>query len=381
MGHRIAALAAIAALAGLGPAAAAAAPPPAASPSGAPPKLSERTEALFVTPPSGWVVSVWRGGTVELGEFTPAGQTGAAYVDLLGYSVVPRIAGTNDTETEMRTLERRQDGCRVLLSRDHDGLEAWYDSEYLCIGREGAAAPDTVEIEFASTRLGKQSVFRVWRSWRGSPKALEAMLKERFGLDLAPVKGEGAEAAADEAALDEAFAALGAPFFADIRRSEACDLSAPEHCAGLHTPVPAALQDTVPKQPFIGGFVAPAQHRVTRDEFRAAFRVTSPDDGTPNRVIARLLPSDPAWTDPAIFQKAVLAVGMGQAADGGAMYLIDRPGVLSPADRTRALARLLAASRQLWQPGHAADTVVVLGPSADAAEKGASAPSAASGIP
>lgn len=322
--------------------------------------LPERTDALFVAPPEGWVVSAWGGGTVELGEFSPPGQTGEAYVDLLGFSLVPRVAGTNDSEDEMRAFERRKEGCRAIMVRDHAGADGWYDSEYLCLGREGAR-PDAVEVEFSSTRLGKQGVLRIWRSWRGSPAELSAMLKDRLGLDLRPVRGEGDKAAADDKDLGAAYDALAPVFFGDVARNEVCDLAAPAGCAGLHAAVPADLENTRPKEPFVAGFVAPGQHRVSREDFRAAFKLTTPDDGTPNRVIPRLLPTDPAWTDPEIFAKAVLAVGMGQAADGGAMYLVDREGRLDAAGRTAGLERLLAASRQLWQPGHAPDTVVVLG--------------------
>lgn len=322
--------------------------------------LPERTDALFVTPPEGWVVSAWGGGTVELAEFSPPGQVGDAYVDLLGFSLVPRLAGTNDSEDEMRAFERKKEGCRAIMVRDHEGAAGWYDSEYLCLGREGAK-PDAVEIEFASTRLGKQSVMRIWRSWRGSPAELSRMLKDRLGLDLKPVRGEGDKAAADDKDLGAAYDALAPSFFADIGRSEVCDLAAPATCAGLHAPVPADLENTRPKEPFVAGFVAPGQHRLSREDFRTTFKLTNPDDGTPNRVIPRLLPTDPAWTDPNIFAKAVLAVSLGQAADGGAMYLVDREGKLDAAGRTAGLARLLAASRQLWQPGRAPDTIMVLG--------------------
>jgi hypothetical protein len=321
---------------------------------------SDRTEAIFVTPPEGWTVGAWSGGTVELGAFTPAGQTRDAYVDLLAYSVVPRIAGTNDSEEEMRAFERKREGCRTIMVRDHEGAAGWYDSEYLCIGREGAK-PDAVEIEVSSVRLGKQGVFRIWRSWRGSPAELSGMLKDRFGVDLQPVRGVGAEATTDDKDLGAAFTALADAFYADVARNEICDLAAAAGCASLHATAPESVADTRPKEPFVAGFLAPAHHRVSREDFRAAFKVSAPDDGTPNRVIIRLQPTDAGWLDPTIFSKAVLAVGMGQAADGGAMYLIDRENKLDAARRTRALARLLSASRQLWQIGHAPDTVVVLG--------------------
>lgn len=345
-----------------------AAPAPAKKPAAAPAKKpapkpaapAARTEAIFVIPPEGWVVSAWSGGPVELAAFTPAGQTREAYVDLLAYSVVPRVAGTNDTEEEMRAFERKREGCRSIMVRDHEGAAGWYDSEYLCIGREGAA-PDALEIEMSSVRLGKQGVFRVWRSWRGSPAELTAMLKSRFNLELEPVRGAGADAAADDKDLGAAFTALAEAFYADVGRREICDLAVPAGCAGLHAAVPESLADTRPKEGLVAGFLAPAQHRISREDFRTAFKITAPDDGTPNRVIIRLKPTDAGWIDPNIFGKALLAVGMGQAADGGAMYLIDREAKLDAAGRARALARLLSASRQLWQVGHTPDTVVVLG--------------------
>ena len=91
-----------------------------------PPPTGVRTEGIFVTPPDGWQVSVWQGGSLELAEFTPPGQTGGDYVDLLGYSVAPRVEGANDTVALMRAFERKsKTGCRIGRVRDHANSSGW----------------------------------------------------------------------------------------------------------------------------------------------------------------------------------------------------------------------------------------------------------------
>jgi len=322
-----------------------------------------RTEAIFVTPPDGWVMSVWQGGTIELAEFTPPGQTGDGYVDLLGYSVVPALDGTNATAAEMRAFERTsKTGCRVVRVREHLNTSDEYDSEYLCIGRDHAANPEAVEVEFATTVLGKQSVFRVWRTWRGTPTELTTMLEQRTGRALAPVVDMGSGQQVNEKDFNAAFSALEPSFFRAVARNAICDLSKPMDCAGLHRPLTNTLSLFVPNQPFVAGFIASGLHQLSRDAFRAALGLTGPEGGGPNMVVAALLPSDANWTNPSEFQALLKVVATGQAADGGVLFLIDRSQTMKPDERTLALARILSASRQLWRVGTSPDTTIMVLP-------------------
>ena len=323
---------------------------------------SPRTEVIFVTPPDGWVVSVWQGGTIELAEYTPPGQVGDGYVDLLGYSVVPKLAGVNDSERLLRSSERSREGCRVYRTFDHVGRDGWFESEYLCLGRKTAANPDLVEIEFAATKLGEQGAFRVWRSWRGAPADLARMLKQRVGRDLNPVVTRGGVQEINDQDLKAAFAAHETSFFGDIARSTICDLAARSVCPPLHQPLSPALAAFVPREPFVAGFIASGLHKMSDEQFRQAFGVRGPGDGSPNVVRGVLSPGDAQWKDPQEFRKVLTVVAYGQAADGGALFLIDRKAEMSPEARTLALARMIESARQLWKVGESPGITVVVAP-------------------
>ncbi len=326
------------------------------------PASPQRTEAIFTTPPEGWVLSVWQGGTIELAEFTPPGQTGDGFIDLLGYSVVPKVAGINDTDALFRSSERAKHGCRATRVLDHVGRRGWFESEYLCLGREHAANPDDVEIEFAATTVGKQSVFRVWRSWRGTPAAFTLMLKQRIGRELSPVMFRGGEQEINDRDLKTAFSGLEESFFGDVARSTVCDLAVPSACQPLHQKIPPALAAYVPREPFVAGFIAPGLHRISGEQFRQVFGVQARSDGSPNVVIGALLPGDKEWTDPNEFRRALVAVAYGQAADGGALFLIDRKGEVGPDAQAIALGRVIGAARQLWKVGESPRITVLVVP-------------------
>jgi hypothetical protein len=317
------------------------------------------TEAIVVTPPAGWVVSDWRGGTIELAEFTPPGQTGDAYVDLLGYSVVPRAAigvpaGTVPGKDTLRAFDTRgkSDGCRKVVIREHATSGEGFDGEYVCLGRAGASDPDNIEVEFASSKLGRDSLFRVWRTWRGTSAQFSAMLKNRTGTDLHPLTGAGAGLAVNAKDMDTALTALEPLFYADVARNTVCDLQSDTPCAAFPGQLPADLAAPLKSSNgFVVAFVTPGRQLISREKFRQVFKITTPDDGSLNRVIAVVPAGDRVWSDQSAFTQMVTAVAYGQAADGGAVIVIDPDRQFTPAQRTQARAAIIAASRQLWRAG------------------------------
>lgn len=310
------------------------------------------TEVVAVAPPPGWVTSVWRGGTFELGEFTPKGQEGGRYVDLLGYSVLPLVDGVPKTEAQVAPFERLNTGksCPRTFLRERPRADGWRDMQAFCLDRSG---PGSVEISFSTARAGKQGYYRIWRDWRGTPAELTAMLKARTGLDLAPV----ADGEVDEAAADQALIALAPLFQADLKDGEVCDLTQAQVCAALSRPLPPEAKPYFQAKPYVAGFYASSLSRISRNQFREMMQVDVPDDGTPNRVIGVWAANDPDLTDPDRMMQAAMAIGVGQAADGGGFILMAPADAKADVAQARALA--VRTSRQLWQKGFDPSTVVV----------------------
>ncbi|MEO8113448.1 MAG: hypothetical protein ABI655_03630, partial [Phenylobacterium sp.] len=310
---------------------------------------------IAVTPPASWVMSVWHGGTIELAEFTPPGQTGGKYVDLLGYSVLPKLAGTTPmTQAEAPAVERRnkRKTCRQVVLRERQHRAGWYADQLLCIGRKGDPNRDRVILSFVIQRVGDQGVFRVWREWRGTPVELTAMLKARTGLTLAPVVGQRV----DEAALDQAFAALAPIFTPDIARSEICDLKAPVACRAFRDALPpeatARLRGT-----FIAGFYGKGLRLLPEEEFRQRFHITTPDDGGPNRVFVIVEPKDLDWSDAAAVDRMAFTVGTGVVSDGGSLVASDPTGRMSAAQQAEVRVHVLMTGRRLWREGYPPDVI------------------------
>lgn len=326
-----------------------------------------RTEAIAVTPPDGWVLSVWKGATIETAEFTPKGQTGGGYVDLLGYSALPLVPGVAPAgQADAAAFEHRikPAGCRASAMREVQNRPGWYADQVICLGRAGAADPGVVELEFADTRVTGESAFRVWRTWRGGPAELSAMLKARTGRDLAPVTGSGAAQKVDPAAFDATVAALLPVFEKDLERSEVCDLKAPGGCRAFKDALPKEATERL-RGTFIAGFYGKGLSLLSREEFRRRFNVRGPDDGTPNQAFIIIEPGDVDWNDPEALRRVALLVGAGQTADGGSLVVSDPKGALSPAERAQLRAHLLMVGRTLWREGYPPDIIAFRIPAAD----------------
>lgn len=324
-----------------------------------------RTETLAVTPPPGWVVSVWQGGAVELGEYTPPGQTGDRFVDLLGYSIVPRIKDMGPLDqADVPTFERNSKlkGCRQVTLRERQHVAGWFALQALCVGREGSANPERVELEFAISKVGREGVYRIWRSWRGTPAELSSMLRTRTGLTLAPVTSSKANLQVDIAALDEAITALLPQFEADMAREEICDLAAATPCKAFAGQFPEAAHG--PKTPgmLVAGFYTTGLRIMPDAEFRQRMGLTGDGDGGPNRITLGLLPSELDWSDATKVQQVLTLVAIGQAADGGAFYIGDKAGTLSDAERLAIRAQVVAAARRLQRPDLPPNVVTIVIP-------------------
>lgn len=336
--------------------------PPKAEP---PPPLP--TEVIVVTPPPGWVMSTWHGGNIEVAEFTPSGQTGGGYVDLLGYSMIPvtdevRAGGPGGLRTH--ELGSHGEPCRETIIREHQRSDGWFAAQFICIGRKSAPDPNTIEIEFASSRLGKASIFRVWRAWRGSASDLAAMLKARTGQTLplksaSVVSGESLPGGAD--AL---IAGLLPVFSEDLDRKVICNLAEGPACDAFKASIASFQPILAQRNGYIAGFKARGLRRFSRQEFRADVGVTGADDGTPQVVTAIPRP-DFDFNDKENLSYTLSHVASGQFADGGAFLVFDPDQRRTKVERAQIRATTVMASRRLWREGLGPEIVQVYIPNND----------------
>lgn len=300
-----------------------------------------RTEVITVTPPEGWVLSVWQGGTVEVGEFTPEGQTGDRYVDLLGYSVLPRRTAGPNSEPDLRASELdRRTGCRVTAFAERPTRQGWVSITRLCIGR-GGATDDTAELEFAVTTVTDQAIYRVWRAHRAPLADLAIRVPSLQGVSADDVDEP------EFAALVQAWAADLEP---DIDRREVCNLAAPAACQAFSRPLPPEFEALfAPDGGYIAGMHAVGLNTISRQQFLQAMGTPSDYVG-PSEVIAIFGPEELDWTDSAAVGRVLRLVAYGQATDGGVLVVVDPESRLTANERTVLRARLVAAARQLQKP-------------------------------
>ena len=295
-----------------------------------------RAEVITVTPPAGWVLSVWQGGTIEVGEFTPQGQTGAAFVDLLGYSALPRTDGSPGTVDELRVSETTYapTECEVSAIQERPASGGWFGLARVCIGRNGSAG-DLAEMEFAVTTATEQAVYRVWRTRRipFGQLAVEAGVPGLSPEDL------------DETTFTVMVNALAPRLESDLERREVCDLSHPDECAAFPRSLPPEAEHRFGGKPYVIGAWAPGENRITRERFLEFFQAT--DDGTPSQVIALLGAGDFDWNDAEAVERLLTMFAYGRAADGAVLGVTDPDVTLSPAERAQIRAIVIQSLRRL----------------------------------
>lgn len=309
---------------------------------------SSRTEVVTIAPPADWVLSVWQGGTIELGEFTPAGQTGGQYIDLLGYSAIP-LAGTDFGGLDDLLEFERQDAakeCRSSQYVERPAAQGWVSLARVCIGGEGAA-PDTAELEFATTTLTDQAVYRIWRTHR-APFA-----------DIAASAGM-ADTTADTldagrfAHIVEAWAPLLAP---DLERRGICDLESLVGCEAFPERLPEDAESRFRGNDYVVGAWLFGENRITRERFLEVFQAA--DDGSPNQVFAILDSREADWGDAESMGRLLTMIAYGQAADGALLGITDAEGQLSSAERALIRANVIQNLRRLVRPDAPIPAVVI----------------------
>ena len=299
--------------------------------------LPGRTEVITVKPPQDWVQSVWQGGTVELGEFTPVGQTGPRFVDLLGYSVIPRTPEGGASLADLRRKEREAapEGCRSSRFIEQPAADGWFGLARICIGRDGGAA-DIAELEFATTTVTDQGIYRVWRTHR-APMAEVWARSSRS----APAPDH-----VSQAEFEALVAATAPAMAADLQRHEICDMVRPQDCHAFSQTLPEPFEARF-QEGYVAAVHLPGLNQITRERFQQVFGVE--DDGSPNQVIVGLNPDRLDWNDAEAVRGMLTALAWGHAADGAVLAILDPEGTLNEEDKVRLRVRLINSARQLMK--------------------------------
>ncbi len=307
-----------------------------------------RTEVITVEPPADWVLSVWQGGTIEVGEFTPPGQTGAAFVDLLGYSALPRSDESPGTVDELRVSETQfaPTECQISAMRERTAPEGWFGLARVCVGRNGSAS-DLAEMEFAVTTATEQAVYRVWRT-RRIPFAQLAVEAGVPGFSPEDLDATSFAGMAD---------AMAPRLESDLERREVCDLSRPAECAAFPRSLPREAEHRFGGETYVIGAWAPGENRITRERFLEFFQAT--DDGTPSQVIALLGPGEFDWNDAEAVEQLLTIFAYGRAADGAVLGVTDPEMILSPAERAQTRAVVIQSLRRLIRPGTPPSGIII----------------------
>ena len=324
-----------------------------------------RTNIIQIAPPAGWVAASYHTNLVdELGEFSPAGPDGAEESDVLGFSsnMLPRAALlTPVAEATEFMLAAQKKQCREGASRSISASNprpGWTYAQLYCLGRTGAAQ-DAVEVTYFAQIIRGNSLFSVWRTWRGKSAPLKAMLKSRSGLDVDLVQPSAKGGKLDEKAIDRVTPALMQAFAPDLARAELCDLSDGEICDSYRPKVAApssliALFDirgtgelsaiqaaNLAAEGNPTGFYADLAKKLAAD----------PSSAERARLVQSITLDNHDWSTAASMQAVLKNPMLGARAAGGTVTALDLDPPASPALRARMQGYVILLSRLAWKMG------------------------------
>ena len=337
-----------------------------------PPAANIRTNIIQIAPPAGWVSSNYRTNMVdELGEFIPVGQDAATSADRLGFTsnILPRagrLTPVNKATDFMLANQRKQ--CRDSAVRTFSPATprvGWYSAQFYCIGRIGVA-PDLVEVTYFAQAIRGDSLFSVWRAWRGTAVPLKAMLKVRTGLDVDLVQTSTKAGRLDEKVIDRITPLLLQAFAPDLARAELCDLAAGEICDSFRTRavVPPSLIALFDVQG--SGELTPAQAATlaangqTTGFYADLARKLAADPTARATMLQSITLANHDWNSAASMQAALRTPLLGARAAGGTLTAMETVPPADAALRARMQAYIVFLSRFAWKLGIAPERETVI---------------------
>ena len=326
----------------------------------APPPTALRAVVIVPPVPQTWVVSAYNNsGIQEMGELTPAGQTGPNYIDLIGFSVTPMPPQVTlqDVLTAARgSLSTRcpQPALREVATPTMP--TGWGELLTYCLTPDAAGV--RLEANAMAFQVRDGFMFTVWRAHRESAAHFPDFLKTRLGRKDALTVADGGGWRYDDAALDRVSGALAASLYADVAKTEICDLAVGEICPSLRradgpdSDTIAFLKIEGTRERTMRQSLTDAQSGPAGDLARQTLAALKPKDADkPFETLQALSLLDHDWSSGDGIKAALVQPIVGARSGGATLVAVDREPKADLATRGRMQAYVVMLSRILWAAG------------------------------
>jgi hypothetical protein len=325
----------------------------------APPPTSLRSTIIVPVIPTGWFVGTYSAdGRSELGEITPKDQGGAAYIDLIGFSVTPAPAGA----TLVQVLEGARAGiggrCPQPSIRDvaDPAMPAWGQVVLYCLTPKDGDM--VLEVTAMAFQLRDGYLFSTWRARREPFAKATAFIKTRLPSSTPIAAQRDGAWRYDETVLDTVTPGLAASLYAEIAKTEVCNLSAGEICASLRAPKeiePSTVamlhiegtNELTMRQTMTGPDGKPVSEFAKQT--LAAVKDYSADK--PFTTLQAISLTDHDWSSGAGLAAALAQPLAGARSGGGTLSAVDHGTKADLATRGRMQAYMVMLSRLVWRAG------------------------------
>ena len=325
----------------------------------APPSLLQRTTVLMPPVPEGWVVSNYASqGGVENAEFTPPGQTGDTYIDLIGFNVRTAMPNLDMARLMAATKASAAQRCASVVDRDVPAGQLPIGWQGMMLYCTKDASDPRVELTLMTFRIVDDSVLILWRARRESVAGLTAFVQAQAGRPAVLASPNNGVLTIDEAAVDTINAALTTSLARDLASAEVCDLARGDICPSLRAP-DGFDSSTVAMLSMTGtGKLTARQTLVGKDgkpidASAAQILASLPGDAAdkPVQLMQTISLDDHDWANGRSLSAALMRPLLGAHSGGGTLTAMQGETSIDAATRARMQAYVIQASRLLWNLG------------------------------
>lgn len=324
-----------------------------------PPPVSLRSTIIVPVIPKDWSVGTYSiDGVSELGEITPQGQGGGAYVDLIGFSVtpVPPSATLALAMEGVRTSVNARCAQQSKREVTDPALPGWGQIVVYCLTPKDG---DTVlEISAMAFQIRDGYLFSTWRARREPVAKAAAFIKARQGSNAPIVIQRNGAWGFDETGLDRVNPGLAASLYGELAKTEICNLSAGEICPSLRAP-PEITPPMIAMLVIQGSGELTMRQAMTGPDGKpvsdfARQTLAAVKDGSadkPFETLQAIALTDHDWSSAEGVGAALRQPMIGARSGGGTLSAVDHDGKADLATRGRMQAYVVMLSRLIWRVG------------------------------
>lgn len=325
----------------------------------APPPANLRSTIIVPVIPKDWFVGTYSiDGVSELGEITPKGQGGDAYVDLIGFSVTPAPPGA--TVEEALEGSRRSANPRCARQSKQivsvPAMPGWGQIVIYCLTPKDG---DTLlEITAMALQIRDGYLFSTWRARREPVAQAAAFIQARQSAG-APITSQRDGAwDFDQTGLAKVTPGLAASLFGELAKTETCNLSAGQICPSLQAPqevmaptIAMLIIDGTRELTMRQAMTGPDGQPVS--DFARKTLAAAKDGGAdkPFETLQTIALTDHDWSSAAGVGAAMGQPMVGARSGGGTLSAVDQDPKTDLATRGRMQAYVVMLSRLVWRAG------------------------------